>query len=154
MIGSVLVVCVGNICRSPLGERILQDNLERLESPIKVTSAGLHAMVGWSADDETTKVAEAHGVSLSGHQARQFTAEIGRAHDLILVMEAGHKAEIVRMAPALSGKTFLFDQWTGKAGIADPYQRSREFHEAVFASIHDASQAWTQKLLATGARRA
>ena len=146
MIASVLVVCVGNICRSPLGERLLQDELEKRGSQIRVSSAGLRAMVGHPADTDTWAVADKRGVSLDGHRARAFTMELGRAHDLILVMEPAHKIDLARNAPALSGKIFLFDQWSGAKGIADPYQRSRDFHEAVFLLIHDGAQAWAAKL--------
>lgn len=149
-IDSVLVVCVGNICRSPLGERMLQAELSKLGAQIRVSSAGLHAMVSYPADTETTRVAGDRGISLDGHQARQFTQELGREHDLILVMEPAHKAEIVRTAPAVSGKVFLFDQWAGGKGIADPYQRSREFHEAVFLMIQDGALGWAEKLAAPG----
>lgn len=153
MFGSVLVVCIGNICRSPLGETLLRTELEKHGSDIRVSSAGLHALVGQPADSETSAVAESHGVSLSGHKARQFTAELGRAADMILVMEPGHKSEITRLAPSLSGKTFLFDQWTLAKGIADPYRRSREFHEAVFPLIRDAALKWSEKLLAPTANK-
>ena len=146
MINSVLVVCVGNICRSPLGERLLRADLRQRGSSISVSSAGLHALVGEPADAETALVAEKNGVSMDAHQARQFTDELARISDLILVMEPGHKTEIVRKAPALSGKIMLFDQWSGGKGIMDPYKRSREFHEAVFLLVRDASQAWAARL--------
>jgi len=152
-IGSVLVVCVGNICRSPLGERMLQAELATRGGQVTVSSAGLHALVGQAADSETASVAEKNGVSLDGHVARQFTQDLGRKHDLILVMEPAHKAEILRTAPSLSGKTFLFDQWNGGKGIADPYRRSREFHEAVFAMIRDGAQGWAGKLSVPGPAR-
>lgn len=153
MIESVLVVCVGNICRSPLGERMLQAELGDRGAPVRVSSAGLQAMAGYPADIETSMVARKNGVSLDGHIARQFSRYLGREHDLILVMEPAHKADILRTDPALSGKTFLFDQWTGGKGIADPYHRSREFHEAVFAMIRDAARAWAEKLAVTGPSR-
>ncbi|MCB1406667.1 MAG: low molecular weight phosphotyrosine protein phosphatase [Rhodobacteraceae bacterium] len=153
-IGSILVVCVGNICRSPLGERMLQAELEKQDAPISVSSAGLHAMVGHAADSDAARVAAANGVSLDGHVARQFTQELGREHDLILVMEPAHKAEISRIAPALTGKTFLFDQWVGGKGIADPYRRSLEFHEAVFQMIRDGAIGWVGKLSGARGRKA
>lgn len=153
MIESVLVVCVGNICRSPLGERMLQAGLAERGAQARVSSAGLHAMVGYPADTDMSFVAGKNGISLDGHKARQFTQDLGRAHDLILVMEPAHKAEILRMDPALSGKTLLFDQWTGGKGIADPFHRSRDFHEAVFAMIRDAARAWAGKLALTGPSR-
>jgi protein-tyrosine phosphatase len=143
----VLVVCVGNICRSPLGERLLANGLpERFT----VTSAGIGALVGHEADATATEVAAAHGVSLDGHVARQFTAAIGEAVDLILVMEPGHKREIGRMNSHLSGKTMLFDQWLGGKGIDDPYRLPRNFHEKVHLEIANAAQAWIKRLAPNG----
>lgn len=112
----------------------------------KVTSAGIGALVGHAADATASKVAAAKGVSLDGHVSRQFTAEIGAQQDLILVMEPGHKHEIARLFPQLSGRTMLFDQWTGMKGIADPYQHSQEFHEQVFHQIKAAADAWAPRL--------
>lgn len=140
---SVLVVCVGNICRSPVGERLLRAHLA--EAGVKVDSAGLGAVVGHGADDMAAEVAGEHGLSLDGHVARQFTSEIGAGYDLILVMEPGHKAEVARRAPQLSGRTMLFDQWTGARGIPDPYRRSKEFHAAVFDQLHGAATAWAAR---------
>lgn len=142
MIRSVLVVCVGNICRSPVGERLLQT----LAPQIAVTSAGLGALVGQSADATASEVAAAYGLDLQGHAARQFTPALGQAADLILVMEPGHKAQISRDTPQLSGKTMLFDHWSGANGIADPYQRSAEFHRAVFTQLQTAATAWAKRL--------
>ena len=142
MIKSILVVCIGNICRSPVAERVLQAALPG----IAVSSAGLGALVGHSADATATEVAAAHGVSLDGHSARQFTADLGSAHDLILVMETAHRHDVGRLAPQLLGKTMLFGHWVGAKGIDDPYRLSREFHELTFAKIATAGQAWAARL--------
>lgn len=115
-----------------------------------VTSAGIGALVGHGADETASAVAAAHGVALNGHVARQFTREIGLAHDLILVMEPGHRREITRIAPDLSGRVMLFDHWRGGKGIADPYQRPRAFHEEVFAQIDAAATDWAAKLTSRG----
>jgi protein-tyrosine phosphatase len=138
----VLVVCVGNICRSPVGERILQAALP----DTTVSSAGISALVGHAADETASKVAATNGVSLDGHVSRQLTLDLGADQDLILVMEAGHKHEISRRFPQLSGRTMLFDQWTGKKGIADPYRLSQTFHEQVFQDIKAAADAWAPRL--------
>lgn len=146
MFKSVLVVCVGNICRSPVGERVLAGLLARKGSAITVSSAGIGALAGHAADETAAAVAAAHGISLDGHVARQFTRAIGQAHDLILVMEPGHKREISRVVPDLSGRVMLFDHWTGGKGIADPYRQSQAFHEEVFALINAAAEGWSAKL--------
>jgi len=151
VIGSVLVVCVGNICRSPVGERLLASALE--DGAVSVSSAGLGALVGHGADTRASEVAARHGLSLDGHVARQFTPALGRAHDLILVMEAGHRSAIARQAPELSGRCLLFDQWTGARGIADPYRKSVEFHEGVFDALKTASEAWSAWLLVRASDR-
>lgn len=142
MIGSVLVVCVGNICRSPLGERLLQAGLPG----VKVTSAGLGAVVGAPADPTAAEAAAEIGISLDGHVARQLTAEIGAGHELILVMEPGHRAEIMRTLPQLSGRTLLFDKWANAKGIADPYRKPLDFHRAVRDEIAQAASGWIARL--------
>jgi len=145
MIKSVLVVCVGNICRSPLGERILQQALPE----IKISSAGIGAVVGAQADATGSKVASKIDVDLGGHVARQLTGEIGGSHDLILVMEPGHRAEIERRFPELSGRTMLFDHWTGGSGIADPYRKPVEAHRTARDLIVTAAESWAEKLQKT-----
>lgn len=142
MISSVLVVCVGNICRSPLGERALREGLPG----VTVTSAGLAAVVGSGADQTASAVAAEAGVDLSGHVARQLTPQIGGSHDLILVMEPAHKDEIVRRYPQLSGRTMLFDHWTGAKGIADPYRLPEAVHRDSRDKILAASKAWIARL--------
>lgn len=144
MIGSVLVICVGNICRSPVGERLLRAALT--DRSVTVSSAGLGALVGHGADERAAEVAARGGLSLEGHVARQFTPALGRAHELILVMEPGHRSAIARQAPELSGRCVLFDRWTGARGIADPYRRSVEFHERVFKALREASEGWATRL--------
>lgn len=142
MIGSVLVVCVGNICRSPLGERLLARDIPG----VTVRSAGLAAVVGAGADTEAARMAAEIGVDLSGHVARQLTAEIGATHDLILVMEPGHKTELSRRWPQLSGRTLLFDHWTGGRGIADPFRKPPEFHRLTRDRIAAAARPWAERL--------
>lgn len=140
---SVLTVCVGNICRSPIAEAILSADL----TDITVASAGIGAVVGSDVDPTARAVAEAAGVVVKDHVARQFTREIGEQYDLILVLEAGHKREIERIAPELSGRVMRLSRWTGDTDIPDPYRKSREFHEHVFALIQEATTGWVSRLL-------
>lgn len=146
MFRSVLVVCVGNICRSPVGERLLAQKLAERGAAVTVASAGLGAVLGHGVDETAAAVAAAHGLSVEGHVARQFGQDLALRHDLILVMEPGHRASILERAPSLAGRVMLFDQWVGAKGIADPYRRSREFHEIIFTKIDEAATAWANKL--------
>ena len=83
----VLVVCVGNICRSPTAEFLLKRALPGK----RVESAGLGALVGHDMEATARLVAEAHGLACPQHKARQLTRELCREADVILVMEARHR---------------------------------------------------------------
>jgi len=141
----ILVVCMGNICRSPVGERLL---LKTLHGRAEVSSAGIGALAGYPADAVAADVAASHGVSLDGHVARQFTAEMGLRQDLILVMETAFRQAVAAMEPALFGRTMLYDQWTGAVDIPDPFGQSRGFHEEVFTQIDRATTGWLSRLCA------
>ena len=142
MISSVLVVCVGNICRSPVGERLLAQACP----DIRVESAGLAALVGQAASKDSAEVAAENGVSVEGHVARQFNSDIAADFDLILVLEKGHSKVVAQQAPGVGGKTMLFGHWTGQADIADPYRKSREFHVSVFRQLQRATEGWAARL--------
>ncbi|ORM53612.1 protein tyrosine phosphatase [Pantoea conspicua] len=142
MITSVLVVCVGNICRSPTGERLFKRALPNTH----VSSAGLGALVGRPADQTASDVAAAHGLSLEGHQAQQLTAEMCRNVDLILVMEKRQIEQVNRIDPAARGKTMLLGHWLNQREIADPYRKSREAFEEVYGLLENATQKWVNVL--------
>ena len=126
---SILVVCTGNICRSPIGERLLRKRLPG----VKVKSAGVH-------------VAANHGVSLEGHAGRKLTAEMARNYDLILAMESEHIAQVTAIAPEVRGKTMLFGQWLEQKEIPDPYRKSQDAFEHVYGMLERASQEWAKRL--------
>lgn len=144
MFDSILVVCTGNICRSPIGERFL-----RRELPNKrIDSAGTGALIDHEADASAIRVAEKHDLSLRGHKAQQFTAALGRQYDLILVMERSHLEQIGRIAPEARGKTMLFAHWLGQKDIPDPYKKSEEAFSSVYQLIEQAGLCWVEKLVA------
>lgn len=142
MFDSILIVCTGNICRSPIGERYLRNLLPNKT----IDSAGTGALVGHAADDSAKRVAKNYGLSLDGHKARQFTSSLGRHYDLILVMEKKHLEEIGRIAPEVRGKVMLFGHWLGQIGIPDPYRKSDEAFISVYELIEQAGQRWAKKL--------
>ncbi|KMV67906.1 protein tyrosine phosphatase, partial [bacteria symbiont BFo2 of Frankliniella occidentalis] len=128
MFKSILVVCTGNICRSPTGERLLKKYLPDLS----IDSAGTGALKNHAADDTANLVATENGLSLDGHKAKQFTSELAQRYDLILVMEKHHQEVVTRIAPEVRGKTMLFAHWMEKKQIPDPYRQSREAFEHVY----------------------
>ena len=142
MFDRVLVVCVGNICRSPTAERLLR----RYAPNCQVDSAGVQALVGQEADATAQKIAAVHGVDVSGHTARQLDANLCAQYDLILVMEQRHIESVNRICPSARGKTMLFAYWLPEKNVADPYKKSEEAFEAVFQQLDLAAQAWASKL--------
>lgn len=142
MFKSILVVCTGNICRSPTGERLLKKYLPDLS----IDSAGTGALKNHAADDTANLVAAENGLSLDGHKAKQFTSELAQGYDLILVMEKHHQEAVTRIAPEVRGKTMLFAHWMEKKQIPDPYRQSREAFEHVYRLIEQSATAWAVKL--------
>lgn len=142
MFDSILIVCTGNICRSPIGERYLQKLLPNK----KITSAGVGALKDHDADESAVNIALKHNLSLDGHKGRQFTPSLARKYDLILAMEKSHIEQISRIAPEARGKTMLFGEWIGRKDIPDPYRKSEEAFASVYDLIEQASKCWAEKL--------
>ena len=130
MIDRVLVVCMGNICRSPMAEGLLRARFGR-RPRFQVSSAGVSALDGYPADPEAVALMQARGIDISTHRARQLTPELVATHDLVLVMERGHEAAVLSIAPAGRGKVHTIGKF-GNFDVPDPYRQPREaFEEAL-----------------------
>ncbi len=144
MFNKILVVCVGNICRSPTAERLLKN----YQPGLTVESAGLGALVGREADASALEIARAHDLSLEGHCARQVTGKMCRGYDLILAMEKRHIHSLCELAPEMRGKVMLFGHWDNEREIPDPFRKSREAFEAVYDLLDLSARKWAQALTA------
>lgn len=143
MFDHILVLCVGNICRSPVAEALLREKLIGKT----VTSAGLGALVGHQADATAADLASLAGLDVSEHRARQVDNAMLRQADLILVMSEGQRAQVRTLEPTVAGKTMLLSHWLpGKPDIPDPYKKSREAFEHVDEMLQSAVRAWLPKL--------
>ncbi|HQV58051.1 MAG TPA: hypothetical protein PKV27_08560, partial [Ilumatobacteraceae bacterium] len=93
----ILVICTGNLCRSPLAHALLRDGLAQRGINAAVDSAGTGAPVGSRCDRRMRKAAKDLGCDMSEHRARQVTtADIDDA-DLVLVMNEEHLADLKRL---------------------------------------------------------
>lgn len=99
----ILTVCTGNICRSPVAERLLAASLG---AGVAVTSAGTRAVVGAPIDPGMVALLRADGVPAGGFAARQLAARHLRDADLILALTRAHRAWILEEEPAALRRTF------------------------------------------------
>ena len=139
MFRKILLVCIGNICRSPTAEIVLKN---ALGPAFDVSSAGLQALVDRPVDPTAAELLRERGLDCDMHRARQLTPDLLGAADLVLVMERAHQARIVRDAPQASGKTLLLGKWRGDLEIPDPYRQQRPAFEHVLRLIDDSVAGW------------
>lgn len=136
----ILVVCVGNICRSPMAECLLRQRLAGQR--VEIASAGLAALLDRPIDPLASAVLAEHGIDAGTHRARQVTREILTDAGLILAMERGHLARAGQLAPEAVGKMFLLDKWVASRDIPDPYGQRRGMFERVYTMVEQAVEAW------------
>lgn len=139
----VLMVCLGNICRSPLAEGVLLQVLKEkeLHEHFEVDSAGtIGAHMGELADHRSRKVAENHGFALT-HRARQFTRKDFDLFDDILVMDDSNYDDVTSLTKdpkhvAKVKRIVEFDQrHDAPDEVPDPYYGNLNHFEAVYEQL-------------------
>lgn len=140
MFQSILLVCVGNICRSPTAEYLLRNRLNG--SDAGVSSAGLGALDDRPMDVTAAQLLREHGIDASAHRGKQLRPDMLRQAELVLVMEKAHAANIARTAPEVSGKVFLLGKWQDDQDIPDPYGQQRPAFEHVYRLIDQGVSSW------------
>jgi protein-tyrosine phosphatase len=116
---SVLVVCTGNVCRSPAAEVLLRAGLGR-RSGIRVASAGLEARVGEPVDGPMRQLLADRGLSTAAAVGRQLTPDLVRAADLVLTMTTDQRSAVVAQVPAAVRRTFTLREFADLAALAAP----------------------------------
>lgn len=148
-IDSILVLCRGNICRSPFVDVWLQDRLAERRLPIRVRSAGLDAIPDREAFPMAKTVAPEFGIDLSAHRAAMVTQEMADDADLILVMEPEHTRQLSALLPGVENKTFLFGHFPEKQPvtvIADPYGGTADRFRACYRELIEAGDGLLARL--------
>ena len=146
MVNSILMVCVGNICRSPMAEALLIDRLSsRKYANIDIASAGVGALVGHEADAIAKNLMNEKGIDVSTHRARQLNTELISEYDLILVMEKGHINAVHNIAASSKGKVHLLGKWSDFE-IPDPYMQPRREFEVALELIERGVDEWVEKV--------
>jgi protein-tyrosine phosphatase len=161
----VLFVCIGNVCRSPVGERLLAARLPA--DRFDVSSAGVGAMLGYAMSKYAAEELRAHGGDPTGFAARQLTADIVERSDLVLTATRELRSQLLAEVPGALRRTFtvlefaalveLADvsgpaqlvEWAGAhrslvgdvdQDVPDPYRRGAEAHALAARTIDAAVQ--------------
>jgi len=143
----ILVLCSGNICRSPLAAALLQNLIgDAHKTGIEIASAGLDAVPGETASFMMVQIGYEWGIDLTAHRARMAASEIYKSVDLILAAAVTHRERIIKIDPKAVDKVRLLGEKIGVDSIPDPYERGEEAYRASAELIRQAVEAWAEWL--------
>jgi len=148
---SVLFVCMGNICRSPLAEAAFRAEAERRGLDVHVDSAGTG---GWHAgelpDRRARAAAARNGIDISDLRARQVTREDFDRFDHVIALDADNLAHLERMRPpgARAQLSLLLDHVEGRKGeeVADPYYGDDSHFDVTWADVAAAARGLADRI--------
>lgn len=121
---TILVVCSGNICRSPLAAQLLRTRLEIVERPFEVISAGTIADAGAPMDGAAADFSRRYGGDPDHHSATPLTAQLVAHGDLVLTAAREHRASVVSLLPSASKRTFTLAEFARLAAALDADDRA------------------------------
>lgn len=146
----ILMVCLGNICRSPLAEGILKSKIDT--HTVFVDSAGTgHWHVGQLPDPRSIEIAKNHGIDLTNQRGRQFTQKDFEDFDFIFVMDASNKENVLQLAKNTSeakkvqlilDEIFPFEN----VDVPDPYYGGDQGFESVYQMLDQACEEIVKRL--------
>tara|TARA_R100000935_G_scaffold21876_1_gene40334 strand:- start:8315 stop:8764 length:450 start_codon:yes stop_codon:yes gene_type:complete len=146
----VLMVCLGNICRSPLAEGILKSKVDT--SKIEVSSAGTGGWhVGELPDPRSIEVAQQHGLDITNQRGKQFSTYDFEIYDNIFVMDNSNYRDVVKLATSASEKEkvqlILEETHPGKKlDVPDPYYGGDQGFENVYTMLEEACEKIAARL--------
>ncbi|EKD55057.1 MAG: hypothetical protein ACD_60C00028G0054 [uncultured bacterium] len=143
---SILMVCRGNICRSPMAEGFFLHQLKEHRSILSIRSAGLNALVDRPADANALAIMQQRGIDISAHRASQITYDFVQKADLVLVMTQSQLQTLTRQFVTAKGKTFMLGHWQ-QFEIEDPYTQPSAAFEYTYRQIELAWQDWKTRIL-------
>ena len=151
MIPSVLFVCLGNICRSPLAEAVFTAEAASLGLKVEIASAGTGGWhVGDPPDPRAVATARRHGIDISGYRGRQVKPEDFRRFTHIVALDADNLNYLKRLAPAdaTAGLSLVLDHAPGRAGqsVADPYFGDEAGFETTWRDVSAGAVGLAQSL--------
>ena len=149
----ILMICLGNICRSPLAEAILRKKAEGYGLDIEVDSAGFeYCNVGMSPDPRSREVACRHNVDISGIRSRLFKYSDFEYFDTIYVMDKNNYQDVMSMAKNNEDRSkvdfILNEVYPGENRyVKDPYYGGNQGFEIVYEQLNEACEAICRKFM-------
>ncbi len=140
-IQNILVVCVGNICRSPMAEYLLKHEYPDLH----IESAGISGLIGHSADDKADLCMQKLGIDMSPHKARKLNGDLIKKADLILVMSSNQQKHLEQTWPFSKGKTYRLGHWKGR-NVSDPYSHDQAVFDETCLLIQHCVADWKKHI--------
>lgn len=145
----ILMVCLGNICRSPLAEGILRSKLSNNYTVDSAGTGGWHA--GELPDNRSMEIAQKHGLDISNQRARKFTINDFDAFDLIYAMDKSNYDNIIQLAPNEQSKKkvhlILNELYPNEnKDVPDPYYGGLDGFEKVYNMLNDACDVIVKKI--------
>jgi protein-tyrosine phosphatase len=148
----ILMVCLGNICRSPLADGLLRDKIQLNNLQIEVDSCGTSGHhLGEQPDERMMETALKYGCDLSKLRARQFIVNDFDQFDIIYVMDSSNYNNVIRLARSESDKQkvkiFLNELYPSKnMAVPDPYYGGEQGFEDVYELVAKATDIIIEKL--------
>lgn len=148
----ILMVCLGNICRSPMAEGILASKLSSRDFFVDSAGTG-HWHVGNAPDKRSIATAEKNGIDISNQRGKLFKPSFFDEFDYIYVMDISNFADVIKMAPNEESKSkvsmILDELFPGeKVDVPDPYTGSINNFDQVFEMLNEACEVIAEKMLA------
>ena len=146
MFKSVLFVCVGNICRSPVAEGVLKYYSAQYGLGLQVSSCGVYAMVGQHPQPHSIAIAAEQGIDIADYVAKQITLEMVREFELILALDQPVLADVSRRFPFAVGKIKKLGFLENNQDVADPYRKGKEDFIEMYADISRYMHLWMKQM--------
>ncbi|MEJ8838468.1 low molecular weight protein-tyrosine-phosphatase [Ramlibacter sp. AN1133] len=138
---NVLVVCVGNVCRSPMAQGVLAAQLPGW----KIDSAGLDALIGAPADEIAVRLLRQRGIEIGDHRAVQITRRMCMAADVVLVMSREQRRQLESIYPETCGRVFRLAEHADR-DIPDPYRQPETAFRHALKLIDEGVTSWVQRI--------
>lgn len=140
----ILMVCLGNICRSPLAEGIMRS---KLTSDYFIDSAGTGGWhIGETPDKRSIQTAKNHGIDISNQKARKFSIADFDSFDLIYVMDKSNYKDVINIAPNEAAKSKVQLILDGSKEVPVPYYGTLEDFEQVYYLLNQACEEIARKI--------